>query len=231
MKSNIRIKEALRFGVNEIIEHFGLIVMVALTGAVINIIRFGAVPFIIGINFISFFAYHASYTPLSHVGWNFLTLKVLLSALLIFFIFKLIDSAYTLGFTKISLALYDTHKADYSLVFSCIHLAVKHFIASITYIMIVVCGLFLFIVPGIMWAIQFWFYPYCIADKGVGPFEALKMSSHLTSGKKQELGMFVALITLINAAAASCLAVGLIFTYPLSILASAYIFRRLQAAE
>jgi len=231
-KNELSIKEALQFALNQIIEHCGLIIIIALIGVVANIIRFGALPFILGISFfISLFTYHTSYTPLSHVGWNFLTLKVLLAALLIFFIFKLIDSAYTLGFTKISLVLYDTHKAHYSLIFSCIHLAVYHFIASLLYIIIVSFGLLLFVVPGIIWAIQFWFYPYCIADKEVGPLEALKMSSRLTYGKKRELCMFFAVITLINLAAGACLVFGLIITYPLSVLASAYVFRKLQATE
>lgn len=55
----------------------------------------------------------------------------------------------------------------------------------------IMLGLFLFIIPGIIWAIQFQFVPHLIADKKMSIGDAFKTSSKMTEGKKTSLFFFV----------------------------------------
>lgn len=57
------------------------------------------------------------------------------------------------------------------------------FIASLAYVVVIVIGLILLIVPGIYFSIKYMFYSYFIVDQKMGPFAALKASADLTRGK------------------------------------------------
>ena len=85
------------------------------------------------------------------------------------------------------------------------------------------------IVPGIIWAIKFQFFSYFIVDKEVGPIEALKKSAAITKGAKWDLFVFGALLGLINLAGALCVVVGLFATIPTTMVAIAFIYRKLLA--
>ncbi len=54
----------------------------------------------------------------------------------------------------------------------------------------VAVGLMLLIVPGIYLGLKYQFYGYAIADKGIGPIDALKESDRMTEGAKQNLLIF-----------------------------------------
>ncbi|MFA6066706.1 MAG: hypothetical protein WC707_06005 [Candidatus Babeliaceae bacterium] len=223
------ISKAIHFGFQTTLDNFLLMLGVMATGGIINVIRFGAIPGIFLL--MSFFLYHASYPSLPHTILSLGSFKVLLSALVIFVIFKLIDSVVSLGFTKITLLLHDNKPTHYSDLFSCAHLALKHFTASALYVLIVVCGLMLFIVPGILFMVMFGFFSYAIVDKELGPIDALKESYRITNNSKSLLvSLFIILIAL-NALGGACCGLGLLITYPMTALACAYVYRALQAQQ
>lgn len=142
-------------------------------------------------------------------------------------IFQIIVS---MGLIRISLNFVDNVESRAGDLFSCIPLLLKYFIASLIYGIIVGFGLILFIVPGIIWAIKFQFYSYFIVDKRSGPIEALKQSSAITRGAKGDLFVLGLLLFLINLLGALCLLIGLFATFPTTLVALAFVFRRLQAA-
>jgi uncharacterized membrane protein len=147
------------------------------------------------------------------------------------FILSLVDiivrTIITMGLIKISLKFCDNEKAKISDLFSSYPLFLKYLIGSILYVLIILGGLILLIVPGIIWAIQFQFFGYLIIDKGLGPIEALKKSSKITKGAKWDLFLLGILLVLINILGALALLVGLFITIPTTMIANAFVYRKL----
>jgi hypothetical protein len=107
----------------------------------------------------------------------------------------------------------------------------KYVAGLILYGLIVLGGLILLIVPGIIWGIQFQFFAYYILTEGCSPVEALKKSAAITKGSKVNLFLFGLLMALVNLAGLLCLVVGLVVTVPTTLVAMAYVFRKLSGTS
>ena len=134
-----------------------------------------------------------------------------------------------MGMIKIALEFTDNSKAKLGDLFSCVPLIPKYLIASILYGLIVLGGMILLIIPAIIWGIKFHFFSYFIVDKGEGPIEALKRSSSITMGAKWDLFLFALLIIGINILGLLALVIGLFATIPTSMVAIAFVYRKLLA--
>ena len=134
-----------------------------------------------------------------------------------------------MGLIKIALRFCDKEKGEFAELFSCFPLFFKYLFGSILCMLIVLGGMILLIIPGIIWSIKFQFFTYFIIDKGLGPIEALKRSSAITKGAKWDLFIFGLLLGLINLLGALCLLVGLFATIPTTIVAMAFVYRKLLA--
>lgn len=134
-----------------------------------------------------------------------------------------------MGMIKIALKFADNSKAELGDLFSCVPLIPKYLIASILYGLIVLGGMILVIIPAIIWGIKFHFFSYFIVDKGEGPIEALKRSSSITMGAKWDLFLFALLIIGINILGFLALVIGLFATIPTSMVAIAFVYRKLLA--
>jgi len=141
----------------------------------------------------------------------------------------IISFALAIGLIKIALSFIDGSKPSISKLFDVSDCFWRYLVTNILYILIVWGGFILFIVPGIIWSIQFSLALYYVVDKGLGPIEALKASSRTTKGVKLELfglgiiGMFIMLAGLL------CLIVGMFVTYPLVMIAYALVYKQLLA--
>lgn len=135
-----------------------------------------------------------------------------------------------LGFIKIALQLHDNQPVQLSMLFSQYRFLIKYLLASIIYSLIVLVGFLLLIIPGIIFAIRFKYYSYLIVDQGLGPIEALRQSWRMTKGNVWNLFLLGVLLGLINLGGALLLLVGMLATTPTTMIASAYVFRKLQAA-
>jgi len=135
----------------------------------------------------------------------------------------------SMGLIKIALRFCDQEKGKFSDLFTSYPLFFKYLFSAILYGLIVLGGLILLIIPGIIWAIQFHFYDYFIVDKGVGPIEALKRSSAITKGVKWDLFSFILILGAINFLGALAFFVGLFITIPITMIAEAFIYRKLLA--
>jgi len=133
------------------------------------------------------------------------------------------------GFLKVTLRFCDQEKGRLSDLFSQYRLFFKYFLAYILYGLIVLGGIILFIIPGIIWAIKFQFFPYLIIDKKLGPIEALKQSAAITQGVKWQLWVFSLATGVVNIIGALLLIVGLFVTIPVTMLATAFVYRKLLA--
>jgi len=135
----------------------------------------------------------------------------------------------SMGLIRIALRFCDNKKGEFADLFSCFPLFFKYLFGSILYRLIILGGMILLIIPGIIWGIKFCFFDYFIVDKGLGPIEALKKSSVITTGAKWDLFKFFGLLVLINLAGALCLLIGLFATLPTTMVAGAFVYRKLLA--
>lgn len=150
-------------------------------------------------------------------------------ALIIGIVGWVLQMIVSLGLIKVALRFCDNEKPNYTDLFNYYPLFFNYLIASTLYGLAVLGGLILLIVPGIIWAIQFSFFPYFIVEKGATPGEALKKSSALTKGVKWGLFLFYILIVLFNILGFVVFVVGLLVTIPVSLLAQALVYRKLLA--
>ncbi len=132
-----------------------------------------------------------------------------------------------MGLVKISLQFCDGIKGKLDDLLSSLDILLPFIAASIIYTMIIFAGMLLLVVPGIIWGIKFSLYPYFIVEKKLGPINALKASSRATMGAKWDLLLFGLLLGLINIAGFFVFLVGLFATIPTSMVACAYVYRRL----
>ena len=93
--------------------------------------------------------------------------------------------------------------------------------------MIVLSGIILLIIPGIIWSVKYSFVGYFIVDKGLGPIEALKESSLITNGAKQDLFLFWSLISVVNFLGVLAFFIGLFVTIPITVVAIGFVYRKL----
>ena len=133
-----------------------------------------------------------------------------------------------MGLVKISLQFCDNIKGKLDDLLSSFDLLLPFIAATFIYGLIMLGGFMLFVVPMIIWGIQFSLYPYFIVEKKLGPIEALKASSRATMGAKWDLLLFWILLLLINIAGLAVFVVGIFATIPTSMVAYAYVYRRLS---
>lgn len=147
---------------------------------------------------------------------------------IIFLLGNLLQIVVSMGWLKIMLKLYDSQEAHLSDIFSCPRLLFKYLISAIVYGMIIFAGIFLLIIPGIIWAIRGQFFSCFIIDKELGPIEALKKSWDITRGLTWQLIVFYCLLFLINLAGILALILGLFIAIPLTALAWVFVYRKLS---
>lgn len=134
-----------------------------------------------------------------------------------------------MGVVRICLKFCDKQKVELTDLFECLPLTLNYVVAKILYALLVAVGLILLIIPGCIWAIQFYLCSYLVVDKGCGPIEALKESSAITQGAKWQLAVFGGWLLLVNILGAVALLIGLMITIPITMLASVYVYRQLAA--
>ncbi len=140
-----------------------------------------------------------------------------------------LNAVITMGLMKITIKFCNNEKGSFADLFSCFPLFFKYLFGSILYALIVIGGTILLIIPGIIWAIKFQFFIYLIVDKELGPIEALERSSAITNGVKWNLFLFGLLLFLINLFGLLCLLIGLFVTIPMTMVAMAFVYRKLLA--
>ncbi|MBN4056467.1 MAG: hypothetical protein COA82_10405 [Alkaliphilus sp.] len=83
----------------------------------------------------------------------------------------------------------------------------------------------------IIWMIRVWFFDYFIVDKGSGPIEALKRSWRITKKATWQMCLFFLITIGINLLGTLFILIGLFVTVPTTLLAFAYVYRKLLESE
>jgi uncharacterized membrane protein len=142
---------------------------------------------------------------------------------------QLISIVLSIGLLKIALSFCDEQKPGIVTLFDGFDCFWRYLGVAVLYILIVVGGFLLLIVPGIIWAVKFSLCYYFVVDKGLGPIEALKASSRTTKGVKWDLFGFDIFTILIIYAGFLCLGVGVFAAYPTVLVAKTLVYRQLSA--
>lgn len=198
--SAFNVGDAVSYGWNALLKNLGPMILITLVIVAVNI-----VISIIAIPIDSFVAR----LILQAIGW-------------------IIGLVLAMGLIRASLAVVEGRTPEVNMLFQTEHLG-SYIVASILFGIGLVIGLILCIVPGIIFAIVFWFFGFVIVDKGEeSPIDALKRSADITQGHRGALFGLGVLLMLINFVGAILCGIGLLFTYPLTAIAIAYSYKSLS---
>jgi uncharacterized membrane protein len=138
-----------------------------------------------------------------------------------------LSAVLSLGAVNIALKIVDNKKPVYKdIFFTDPKLLFVFIISNILRQIVVVVGFILLIVPGIILSIKLQYIDYLIVDKKMG-FEAINKSWDMTKGVKWQLFLFGLTLALINILGFIAILLGLFITIPLSMIAAAYVYRKL----
>jgi uncharacterized membrane protein len=202
MTTTFNIDEAIKFGWEKMKKHFWFFVGLLIITCLLQIIPSGIA--------------------------NIFKQKAVFLYFLLTIVAWIIQIIVKMGLIKIILDVIDKGETNLSTLFSCTQLLGRFILGSILYGLIVMAGFILLIVPGIIWAIKYQYFSYLILDKNLGPLEAIKKSGEITMGNKGKLFGLGILLGLINVAGAICLLIGLFATIPTTMVAMAYVYRKLM---
>jgi uncharacterized membrane protein len=103
----------------------------------------------------------------------------------------------------------------------------KVLLANCIYFTGIGIGTLFCIIPGIWVAVKYWGYCWFIVEKGAGPVEALKEAGELSTDLVFDLLVFFVICGIIMWLGALVLLVGLIVAFPVVLMATTYVFRKL----
>ena len=195
------IDEALKFGWNTMKANFWFFLgILVVAWVVVN------VPFLIG-NFLRGESV-LFYLLFTIAGW---TLQLIVS----------------IGMMRISLKFCSEERPEFNDLFRFKGYFWRYLGGSLLLGITVTAGLILFVIPGVIWAIMFQFYAYLIIDRNLGIMDAFRSSGEITKSVRWKLLGFGLLLALINYLGVVVLLVGLLATIPTTMLAYAWVYRRL----
>ena len=178
--------------------------------------------------FLGLIALYAVFSfSIGYMGDLFEEAGILLGSVTIFIIAIVVGTILEMGILLITLELYDQKRPHYKDILIPKNHLLSYLIAKIVYGLIIIVGFILLIVPGIIWALKYTFVRYFIVDKGLSIKEAFSESSKITSGSKWNLFLLSILLVLINILGALAFGVGLLLSIPITIMAYAYVYRKL----
>ncbi len=133
-----------------------------------------------------------------------------------------------LGLIKLSLDVIHEKKPTVHTLFSENDHFFQYFFASFLYAVATFIGFVLLIIPGVIIAVRLRYFGYAIIEKKMGIIDSLKESYRLTKGNTWQLFLFALVIFGINILGFIPLGLGLLITVPISMIAVAYVWRKLQ---
>lgn len=142
----------------------------------------------------------------------------------------LVCSGMIVGLHVIALKSVDDRVPRIDDLFGSLALGPTHLLALAVYCAAVSLGFALLILPGIYLAMRYCLVAQIITDKSAGPLVALRDGAVLARANYTQLGALFVIAFLLNAAGAAILGLGLVISFPVSLLAIAGFYRSLQPA-
>ena len=142
-------------------------------------------------------------------------------AFLIFF------AGMELGLLQICRALRDGKAPAFAETFAYLRLGPKFLAAQILYLLMVVIGLLLLVVPGVYLGVRYALWGFCFADGERNLLRCFQQSAIRGKGATSALLWILVTLLVLNLLGASLLALGLSITVPLSVLVMTDVYRQL----
>ena len=135
-----------------------------------------------------------------------------------------------LGIIRIMLALVDGKKPSYQMFKENKDIYVTYVVASVLVGFMVAIGFILLVVPGILIALAVGYYGYRVVDAKAGIIDSMKQSVSITKGHRLQLFGLALVCALLNIVGFLAIGFGLLWTIPTTMIAMAYVYRKLTSA-
>lgn len=132
------------------------------------------------------------------------------------------------GFVKICLALHDGEAVTFADAFAYFRLGLKFLAGQFLYVLMVLVGLVLFIIPGLYAAARYAFVGFHLVGEGESLSGSFRQSARLSMGNIPSLMAILGSLLLFNIVGACLLGVGLLITIPLSVLTMTGVYKQLS---
>ena len=142
--------------------------------------------------------------------------------------FLIFAAGVEVGFLQICLALCDGGKPTYADAFTQLILGPKFLAGQMLYLLMIVIGLLLLVVPGIYLGVRYALFGFCLATGETNLMRSFQRSAILSTGSKTYLLWILVFLLVLNVLGASLLGIGLFITIPLSVLMMTTIYRQLS---
>ena len=146
------------------------------------------------------------------------------------FAFLLFFAGVEIGLLQICMALGEGKEPAFAGIFAHLRLSPRFLAAQLLYLLIVVIGLGLLIVPGVFLGARCALFGFCFADGEANPFRCFQQSALLTKGATTGLVWILLALLVLNLVGASLLALGLFVSVPVSLLVMTDVYRQLTTA-
>ncbi len=140
----------------------------------------------------------------------------------------LVEIYVNAGLVKIVINDVDGKNVELFDLFTAQDVYISFLIAGILYGLAVGVGILLLIVPGVIFAVMWQFYKFCVVDKRLGPVDALQYAGELSKGYRWTILGIDIVLGLLNVLGVLAFGVGLLFTIPLTIIAEAVMYKKLR---
>ena len=142
--------------------------------------------------------------------------------------FLIFVAGVEVGFLQICLDLCDRGKPTYADAFTQLTLGPKFLAGQMLYLLMVVIGLLLLVVPGIYLGVRYALFGFCLATGETNLMRSFQHSAILSTSSKTYLLWILVFLLVLNVLGASLLGIGLFITVPLSVLMMTTIYRQLS---
>jgi uncharacterized membrane protein len=140
---------------------------------------------------------------------------------------QLVQTLLSFVWLRFALAIYDGHRISARQLMPDGMTFLTYLAVSILYGLMVVVGLFFFILPGLYLAVRYGLSTFIVADRKRDMMAAFHESALLTQGVRWRLFGLGLVLILVNLAGALLFGVGLLLTLPLTAFAAVLVYRRL----
>jgi hypothetical protein len=141
--------------------------------------------------------------------------------------FLLFFAGLEAGLVSVCLDLHDGGAPTFASAFARLALAPKVLAGQIIYLLLVVVGLALLVVPGIYLAARFWLFSFRLVEGESNLVAAFRQSAALSKEALGQLSVLIIALDLLNLLGAAVLGLGLFLTIPLSVLMLSAVYRQL----
>jgi hypothetical protein len=143
--------------------------------------------------------------------------------------FLLFFASVEIGFLQVCLGLYDGKEPKYADTFAHWSLGIKFLAGQIFFLLVILIGLLLLVVPGLYIGSRYALFGFCIAAGEADLINSFRQSAILSTGAGIKLLGICAALLLLNVLGASLLGLGLFITIPVSALVATAIYRKLSS--